>query len=159
MTTQELLDSQAQRQRLLYLMQEKKRRQDRLLEIPALENDVIFYEDLSVKKLINKNSEEKNTSLIKRISDASWSKFVTILQEEAQKVGTLLVSVDPAYTSQTCHNCGNSKNLFEDLSVRTATCDGCKKELDRDINASINILNRGLGMEPRLKGVRDSYLN
>jgi len=43
MTTQELLDSQAQRQRLLYLMQEKKRRQDRLLEIPALENDLAAF--------------------------------------------------------------------------------------------------------------------
>ncbi len=57
--------------------------------------------------------------------------------------GREVVKVEPAYTSQTCSGCGA---LFEHLSLsdRWVSC-ACGTSLDRDHNAAINILQRGLG--------------
>ena len=52
-----------------------------------------------------------------------------------------MVEVDPGGTSQECSNCGAT--IKKDLSVRTHKCD-CGLEMDRDVNAAINILHRGL---------------
>ncbi|MEA5547294.1 transposase, partial [Limnoraphis robusta CCNP1324] len=51
------------------------------------------------------------------------------------------VAVNPAYTSQTCSNCGAI--VKKSLSTRTHICQ-CGCELDRDHNAAINILNSAL---------------
>lgn len=56
--------------------------------------------------------------------------------------GRITIAVSPAYKSQECSNCGAI--VKKSLSTRTHVCQcGCK--LDRDHNASINILNSGLG--------------
>lgn len=52
-----------------------------------------------------------------------------------------IVFVNPKNTSKTCHSCGY---IHKDLDRKTRQwkCPKCGKLLDRDINASINILNR-----------------
>jgi len=56
--------------------------------------------------------------------------------------GIELVKVSPAYTSQTCSSCGNidksSRKGDEYLYV------SCGYEIDSDINASVNIHDRGV---------------
>jgi len=55
-----------------------------------------------------------------------------------------VVKVDTFYpSSKTCHICGE-KNENLKLSDRKWTCKHCDTIHDRDINASINILNEGL---------------
>jgi putative transposase len=80
------------------------------------------------------------------ILDAGWSYLVSRLTHKAESAGREVVLVDPAYTSQTCSGCGV---LFEHLSLRDRRieCD-CGVSLDRDHNAAINILHRGLGRSP-----------
>ena len=56
--------------------------------------------------------------------------------------GRITIAVNPAYTSQECSNCGEV--VKKSLSTRTHTCQ-CGCEMDRDRNAAINILNRGIG--------------
>jgi putative transposase len=51
-----------------------------------------------------------------------------------------VTEVDPRNTSKTCSNCGNIQTM--PLSKRIYFCEGCGLNEDRDINASINILNR-----------------
>ncbi|MBO7695294.1 MAG: transposase [Methanobrevibacter sp.] len=52
-----------------------------------------------------------------------------------------VVFVDAKNTSKTCHHCGHiNKEL--DVKTRKWICPKCGEELDRDVNASINILNR-----------------
>ena len=52
-----------------------------------------------------------------------------------------VVFVDAKNTSKTCHHCGHiNKEL--DVKTRNWICPNCGEELDRDVNASINILNR-----------------
>ncbi|WP_071592026.1 zinc ribbon domain-containing protein [Baaleninema simplex] len=58
------------------------------------------------------------------------------------------MSVNPAFTSQDCHNCGHRAK--KSLSTRTHECPNCGIELYRDTNAALNVLKRGmeiLGME------------
>ena len=77
------------------------------------------------------------------ILDAGWSYLLSRLTHKAESAGREIVLVDPAYTSKTCSGCGV---LFEHLTLsdRWISCD-CGVSLDRDHNAAINILNRGLG--------------
>ncbi|WP_442922191.1 zinc ribbon domain-containing protein [Microcoleus sp. B4-D4] len=52
-----------------------------------------------------------------------------------------VIAVPPQYTSQKCSNCGNL--VKKTLSTRTHIC-GCGTILDRDHNAALNILAKGL---------------
>ncbi|WP_366053658.1 transposase [Microcoleus sp. PH2017_34_RAT_O_A] len=55
--------------------------------------------------------------------------------------GKTVVAVAPGYTSQDCSSCGN--RVQKSLSVRTHICN-CGAVLDRDHNAALNILAKGL---------------
>ena len=97
-------------------------------------NDVVVYEDLSVRNLV------KNHCLAKSIIDASWYLFRQWIEYFAAKFDKLAIPVAPHYTSQKCSNCGAI--VKKSLSTRTHVCN-CGCELHRDTNAAINILNLG----------------
>lgn len=100
--------------------------------------DVIYLEDLNIKGMI------KNHKLSKHIADASWGKFITLLEYKANWNDKKIVKIDRFFpSSKQCNNCGFiNQNL--DLSVRGWTCPSCKTKLDRDLNASKNILKEGI---------------
>ncbi len=77
-----------------------------------------------------------NTSML----DAGWGSFVSMCQVKAAWAGRTLIKVDPRFTSQVCSGCGQVRK--KDLSERWHSCD-CGTELDRDVNAAMNILERG----------------
>ncbi|RTH89611.1 RNA-guided endonuclease InsQ/TnpB family protein, partial [Campylobacter jejuni] len=80
----------------------------------------------------------------KAISDVSWSSFIEKLSYKVAENQGYLVKIDTYYpSSKTCSNCGCVKETLS-LSERTYHCNECGFEIDRDLNASINILNLGL---------------
>ena len=86
----------------------------------------------------------KNKKLAKVISDVSWSSFITKLEYKIAESQGKIVKINPFYpSSKTCSNCGNVKDKLL-LSERTYHCEECGFIIDRDLNASINILNVGL---------------
>ncbi|MFN6289430.1 MAG: RNA-guided endonuclease InsQ/TnpB family protein, partial [Pseudanabaena sp.] len=99
-------------------------------------NDLIAYEDLQVRNMV------KNRKLAKSISDASWSMFRDWVEYFGKVFGKVTVAVPPQYTSQNCSNCG--KQVVKTLSQRTHHCGSCGTVLDRDHNAALNILAKGL---------------
>lgn len=100
--------------------------------------NIICLETLKVKNMV------KNRKLAKAISDASWSSFVSKLEYKITENQGYLVKIDTYYpSSKTCSNCGCVKETLS-LSERTYHCDECRFTTDRDLNASINILNVGL---------------
>ncbi len=99
--------------------------------------DVIVLEDLNVKGMV------KNHKLSKHISDASWSKFVELLTYKAQWNDKEIVKIDRFFpSSKTCNCCGYINQNLK-LDMREWTCPSCHTKLDRDLNASINILKEG----------------
>ncbi len=103
-------------------------------------HDVIAIEDLNVKGMV------ENHKLAKAISDSSWSTFTTMLAYKAEWYGKTLVKIDRWYpSSKTCSGCNHLLTKAElPLSLRSWDCPSCLQINDRDINASINILNEGL---------------
>ncbi|HEX6543880.1 MAG TPA: RNA-guided endonuclease TnpB family protein [Ktedonobacterales bacterium] len=97
--------------------------------------DLIAVEDLSVNRMTH------NHCLAKSIHDAAWSQFSALIASKAAWAGRQYVAVNLAYTSQDCSSCGHRQPLS--LSDRTYTCPCCGVVLDRDYNASLNILRLG----------------
>ncbi|WP_348271199.1 RNA-guided endonuclease InsQ/TnpB family protein [Fusobacterium pseudoperiodonticum] len=82
--------------------------------------------------------------LAKNISDVSWSEFVRQLEYKANWYRRKIIKVPIFYpSSKTCSSCGNIKETLR-LSERIYHCECCGLEIDRDYNASINILRKGL---------------
>lgn len=97
--------------------------------------DTIVIEDLKVSNMM------KNHHLARSIADASWAKIKSMLQYKCDWYDKELIIVAPHYTSQICSTCGENTGK-KPLRIREFTCPHCGAHHDRDINASINILNK-----------------
>ena len=82
----------------------------------------------------------KNHRFAGSIQDASWNRFIQMLSYKAESAGMRVIKVNARNTSKQCSNCSNIQDM--PLSKRIYNCDRCGMQLDRDINASINILKR-----------------
>ena len=103
------------------------------------ENQVIVLEDLNIKQM------EQDSRLSRLIVDASWSKFVSMLEYKGNWYGRDIIKVPTYYpSSQLCSCCGYQNKEIKDLSIREWVCPKCGVTHSRDHNASINILNKGL---------------
>ncbi len=72
----------------------------------------------------------------------AWKQFTDLTAIKAAWAGRRYVAVNPAYTSQDCSGCGHRKTDLT-LADRTYTCVCCGLSIDRDLNASLNILALG----------------
>ena len=103
------------------------------------ENQFIFSEDLNIKGMV------KNHNLAKSIYDCSWYELTRQLEYKAEWNKRIYKKVNRYYpSSQLCSKCGYKNTNTKNLNVREWTCPKCGTNHDRDINASINILNEGL---------------
>ena len=100
--------------------------------------DMICIENLNVKGMV------KNRKLARSIHDLGFYEFKRQLIYKANQWGKSIKELDRFYpSSKTCSNCGfimAKENLI--LAVRHWICPSCHANHDRDINASINILNQ-----------------
>ena len=71
--------------------------------------------------------------------------FSNMLEYKAKWYGRTLIKVPQTYpSSQICCNCGYKNPKVKKLHVRKWECPECHTIQDRDMNASINILNKAL---------------
>lgn len=94
-------------------------------------HDIIFLERLRTFAMV------KNHSVARYVFDSSWRTFKTMLDYKANRV----VEVEPWNTSILCSKCGSK--VPKSLAMRTHQCGKCQLAIDRDYNASLNILQRG----------------
>jgi putative transposase len=104
----------------------------------VISNDIVVYEDLKIANMV------KNHCLAKSISDAGWYQYTQWLDYYGKIWDKAVVSINPAYTSQDCSNCGH--RVKKTLSTRTHSCPNCKIEICRDTNAALNILQKGMSI-------------
>jgi len=97
--------------------------------------DVIHIEDLKIKNMV------RNKHLSKSISDASWGLLGSMLSCKAESAGRTISRVNPYRTSVNCSGCGEP--VQKSLATRIHCCPRCGLILDRDLNASLNILTVG----------------
>jgi len=110
--------------------------------------DVIVVEQLNIKGLAK-------TRLAKSINDAGWGQFISILTNKAENAGLKVIAVNPNGTSQICSNCGHT--VKKSLSVRMHHCPVCHTHICRDLNAAMNIKNRGAhGLKAQLMSSKAS---
>lgn len=101
--------------------------------------EVVCVESLDMKAMSNKGFGNGKATL-----DNGYGAFQNMLEYKLQDRGKYFVKVDKWYaSSQICSNCGNKKQMK--LSERRYVCE-CGNNIDRDINAAINIKNEGLRM-------------
>lgn len=99
------------------------------------EFDTICIEDLNVKDMI------KNKRLSRTIGDLGFYEFKRQLVYKADAQNKTVKELDRFYpSSKTCSCCGFKLESLP-LSIRAWTCPNCKTSHDRDVNASLNILN------------------
>lgn len=94
---------------------------------------LLAVEDLNIKGLAS-------GMLAKSVNDAAWAMFIQMLENKAVEAGSLVVKIDPRYTSQICPACGQVAK--KELSERWHEC-SCGCSLPRDIAAAQVILRRG----------------
>ena len=111
---------------------------------------VMVFEDIQIGNLTRAPKPKKDETtgqylpngaaakggLNKSILDAGWGMFVGMCSAKAEEAGRTLLKVSPHFTSQACSTCGTVKK--KDLSERWHSCE-CGAELDRDVNATINV--------------------
>lgn len=93
----------------------------------------ITIEDLNVKGMM------KNRHLSKAVAQQCFYTFQTWLLAKCKEYGIELRQVDRFYPSSKSCSCCGQKKVDLKLSDRTYKCD-CGNEIDRDLNASINLL-------------------
>jgi putative transposase len=88
------------------------------------------------------NRATAKAGLSKKILDAGWAQFATILTAKAESAGRRVVFVNPAGTSITCHLCGRECTRPKQDTVICPT----HGKIDADVNGARNIATRaGLG--------------
>ena len=106
------------------------------------EYDIITCEKLKTKEMIIKGKDSKLSS---KINDATFREIVRQLQYKSKYKGKHFYQINTYYpSSQICSRCDNQNRRYKDLIRREYKCTKCNQELDRDLNASINIMFEGL---------------
>ena len=103
-------------------------------------HDYIVLETLRIKNLM------KNRRLSKSIADVGWSMFINMLEYKAERYGKQVIKINQWFpSSQICSHCQYNSGK-KPLDIREWKCSNCQTKHDRDVNAAINIKNKGLEM-------------
>jgi len=98
-------------------------------------------EDLDLKQMQSKENEIK---LGNRLIDRPNFMFLNFLSYKLEWRGKKLIKVNRYFpSSKKCSSCGHINHELT-LGDRIWTCPICGEKHDRDINAAINIKNKGL---------------
>lgn len=97
----------------------------------------VVMEDISVTNMM------KNKSIAKQVSKLGLYEFIRQMKYKCEWNNIKFIQVDRYYpSSKMCSKCGNIKPDLK-LSDRKYTCE-CGLNIDRDFNASLNLMNYGL---------------
>jgi putative transposase len=123
----------------------------------ATDNAVVVLEDLKTRNMTSsaKGTVEQPGSRVRQkaglnraILDKGWHALQLALTSKARTTGTQIVTVNPAYTSQTCYAC-KQMDPESRKSQASFRCTSCGHRAHADVNAARNILAAGLAVTGR----------
>ena len=124
----------------------QKVRNQRLDNLHKVSSDIIKNHDYVVLETLRIKNLMKNRKLSKSIADVGWGLFIYLLDYKAERYGKKVIKLDQWFpSSQICSNCQHNDGR-KALNIREWTCSNCQTKHDRDVNAAINIKNKGLEM-------------
>ena len=87
----------------------------------------------------------KNRKVAKTLSDSALGGFLSKLKTKSETL-EIPVTEAPQFfaSSKTCSKCGHKKKELK-LSERTYHCSQCDYQIDRDVNAAINLKHLAVG--------------
>jgi IS605 OrfB family transposase len=120
----------------------------RIVRKAKARNSAIVLEDLSgIRERTTVGRQQRaRRATNRRLSNWSFYQLRPFIEYKAQIAGVPVIKVDPAYTSQTCSNCGHRDRKNRDGS--DFQCKGCGHSMDADYNAAINIAAKGAVNSP-----------
>ncbi len=105
------------------------------------EYDIICTETLSIINML----KSKQSIVNKSILDSTIGEIIRQLKYKSEWAGERMYQVDRYYkSSQECSVCNNINKEMKDLNNRQYICIKCNNIIDRDLNASINIMFEGM---------------
>ena len=111
------------------------------------ESQACALENLSIKGMLS------NHKLARAVAEQGLRNFRTLMEYKAKAYGVEVKVVDRFYpSSKTCSECGFVKPVLK-LSERTFKCEACGFELDRDVNAAMNLMKQLGTASPEVKPV------
>lgn len=130
--------------------------------------DLLIFENLNIKGMSARckpkqdengkyirNGASAKSGLNKAILDASWGELKQKVKAMSEKAGAIFFEINPQHTSQKCSQCDYISPTNRDKE--RFLCEQCGYFCDADVQASINIRERGLkelGIDlPKLPGV------
>ena len=121
----------------------RKKTVEKIVKQITAHHDIIIAEKLQVKKMLENKNNHKH--LRKEIASATFSEIIRILKYKCNWLNKIFIQVNPYYaSSQICSRCGNKNELMKNIKIREYYCSKCGLEIERDYNASLNILHEGL---------------
>ena len=102
-------------------------------------NDVIYFGDIKSHNIVKGN---KNKTLNRSFNDMKFFVLKQRLKYKASLYKKKLFFVNEAYTTKTCSNCGIINNDVGSKEIFKCSC--CHLTTGRDLNASKNIMMKGL---------------
>lgn len=138
-----------QKQRLKVAKLQKHIANQRLNFINCTVAKLVNNHDWLVAENLQSSNMLKNHALAQSIQDVGWRLLLQKLQTKGNLLGKHIILVNPYNTTQTCSSCGyvcgsDKQHAKLTLKDRDWICPVCKTEHIRDVNAAINILNKGL---------------
>ncbi|EHP83985.1 RNA-guided endonuclease TnpB family protein [Methanotorris formicicus] len=104
----------------------------------------MFPDAIFVVEDLNKRGMYKNKLFNRKIDRANWSGII-----EKISYKTIVILVNPAYTSTTCPICGSK---MESQEGQVVYCSNCLNSFNRQLVGCLNIFKRGLGKIKKIMG-------
>ena len=113
----------------------------RIVKQAKKQNAGIALEDIRGIRRLYQKGNGKGTNCRSRLNSWAFGEFQRQIEYKAKSEGLIVIKINARGTSVKCSVCGNKTFPEEN---RVLYCPNCKRRIDRDVNAAINIRKRGL---------------
>lgn len=103
------------------------------------ENTLFVLEDLTDVSFAEKNLDSRNKKQRNQVRSWAFYQLGTFLTYKSKEIGSMVLEVNPAYTSQRCPKCGRIHKENRDHELHNYVCDCCGYQSNDDRVGAMNL--------------------